>query len=62
MCWNCGCMQPDEDHGNPDNITTETLRKAARAGGPDTLHKLMDNVTQIYESKIKDTPVDRETV
>ncbi|MEE9583361.1 MAG: hypothetical protein V3W01_01700 [Dehalococcoidales bacterium] len=33
MCWNCGCMMPDNDMGSPDNITTETLRRAARAGG-----------------------------
>ena len=37
MCWNCGCMMPDDDHGNPDNITTETLRKAAKAGGMKSL-------------------------
>lgn len=62
MCWNCGCMMPDDDHGNPDNITTETLRKAAKAGGPVTIQKLMDNMNKIYHSKIKGTPVDEESI
>ena len=62
MCWNCGCMRPDDDHGNKDNITTETLRKAGRAGGPETIHKLMDNMNEIYKSKIQGTPVDKEPV
>ncbi len=62
MCWNCGCMQPDDDHGNPDNITTETLQKAARAGGPDSIHHLMDNMNEIYKGKIKGTNVDTQPV
>ena len=32
MCLTCGCGQPHEDHGNPDNITYEDLEKAAQAG------------------------------
>jgi hypothetical protein len=62
MCWNCGCMRPDEDHGNPDNITTETLRKAGIAGGPNTIHKLMGNMDAIYQAKIKGTPVDTQSL
>ena len=62
MCWNCGCMSPDDDHGNPDNITTETLRKAGRAGGPGTIHKLMGNLDEIYHEKIEGTPVDNEAI
>ncbi|MDP3879243.1 MAG: hypothetical protein Q8Q07_02915 [Dehalococcoidales bacterium] len=62
MCWNCGCMMPDDEHGSPDNITTETLRKAAKAGGPETIHKLMDNMNKIYQAKIKGTPVDNKTI
>lgn len=62
MCWNCGCMRPDDAHGSLDNITTETLRKAARAGGPDTIHKLMTNMNDIYKAKIAGTPVDKAHV
>ncbi len=31
MCMSCGCGKPNEDHGNPDNITLEDLKRAARA-------------------------------
>jgi hypothetical protein len=62
MCWNCGCMKPDEDHGNPDNITTESLRKAGIAGGPDTIKKMMSNFNDIYKAKIQGTAVDTRPV
>lgn len=29
MCYNCGCGNPGDDMGNPDNITTATFQKAA---------------------------------
>lgn len=31
MCWNCGCMMPESDMGSKDNITTESMHKAAKA-------------------------------
>jgi hypothetical protein len=31
MCLNCGCGEPNEDHGNPANITAEDLRRAGEA-------------------------------
>ena len=31
MCMNCGCGQPNEDHGKPANITAEHLRRAGAA-------------------------------
>jgi len=31
MCMNCGCGRPNDDNGNPANITADDLRKAARA-------------------------------
>jgi hypothetical protein len=33
MCLNCGCGQPDEDHGNTVNITARDLQAAADANG-----------------------------
>ncbi len=62
MCWNCGCMMPDNDMGNPDSITTEKLRKGARAGGNNKLHQSMENMEKRYEEKIKNTPGDTETI
>lgn len=29
MCYNCGCGNPNDDMGNPDNITNTTFAKAA---------------------------------
>ncbi len=31
MCMNCGCGQPHEDHGKPENITAEELQRAGEA-------------------------------
>ena len=31
MCMNCGCGQPNEDHGKPANITAEDLQRAGEA-------------------------------
>lgn len=31
MCYNCGCGMPNDQMGNPDNITNETIKKAAAA-------------------------------
>ena len=33
MCMNCGCGQPNEDHGNPANITAQDLQRASDANG-----------------------------
>lgn len=62
MCLNCGCMQPDDDMGNPGNITTETLRKAARAAGSRDIRQVMETLVKTYQKKIKGTPADTEPV
>jgi hypothetical protein len=33
MCMNCGCGQPNEDHGKAANITAEELQRAGDANG-----------------------------
>lgn len=33
MCYNCSCQMPDNDMGNPKNITNKTFEEAARASG-----------------------------
>jgi len=33
MCMNCGCGEPENDHGKPDNITADDLRRAGDANG-----------------------------
>lgn len=62
MCWNCGCMMPDDSMGNPDNITTEKLRKAAKAGGNKNLKELVENFNKTYRKKIKGTPTDTAAI
>jgi hypothetical protein len=36
MCYTCGCKLPYEDHGDPDNIIEDHLKKA---GQTDTISK-----------------------
>ena len=62
MCWNCGCMMPDHDMGDPANITTAMLKKAAKAGGSRNLKELMDNLNATYEHMIKGTPEETERI
>lgn len=31
MCYNCGCGNPNDDMGHPENITDATFAKAAAA-------------------------------
>ena len=33
MCYNCGCQMPDNDMGDPKNITNKTFEEAAKASG-----------------------------
>ena len=35
MCYNCGCGMPNNDMGNPKNITTKTFKEAADAMSQD---------------------------
>jgi hypothetical protein len=30
MCYNCGCGMPNNDMGNPKNITNQTFEEAAK--------------------------------
>jgi hypothetical protein len=32
MCLSCGCGEPNENHGDPRNITMQKLEEAAQAG------------------------------
>jgi hypothetical protein len=31
MCYNCGCEMPDNDMGDPRNVTDKTFEEAAKA-------------------------------
>ena len=33
MCYNCGCQLPDNNQGDPKNITNKTFEEASKAAG-----------------------------
>ncbi len=43
MCLSCGCGEPNEKHGNPDHITLDDLKRAAKAAGIET-EQAADNI------------------
>ena len=46
MCMNCGCGQPNEDHGKPANITAADLQRASEANR----QSLRESAQHILES------------
>ena len=62
MCLNCGCMMPDNDMGNSDNITTQKIVKAGKAGGNKNIKDVMENMVKTYQMTIKGTPVDTKPI
>lgn len=49
MCVNCGCRMPADDMGNPDNLTTAVLAKAALAGNDGNASDFLTKVKQGFE-------------
>jgi hypothetical protein len=47
MCYNCGCKKPDDDHGNPSNITNRTFENAAKAGNKGDTEKAKQNTSEL---------------
>ncbi len=43
MCMSCGCGQPNEQHGNTDNITLAQMERAAKAADID-VESAADNI------------------
>jgi hypothetical protein len=62
MCMTCGCKRPEDTMGNPDSITLETIRKAARSGGAKTVKDVMVTMMETYNKKVKGTPADTKPV
>ena len=52
MCYNCGCKKPDDDHGNPKNITNRTFSEAASAA-KQTKEEAQKNTNALLEEVIK---------
>lgn len=57
MCLNCGCGMPKDDMGNADNITMETLRKAAKASNmnvKDTVDNVKASLAQLDNKQLEE--------
>jgi hypothetical protein len=52
MCYNCGCGEPDKDHGNPKNITEKTFKESAEAGGG-TAEDAKRNTLNLLKKKLE---------
>jgi hypothetical protein len=57
MCYNCGCGMPNNDMGNPKNITNQTFEEASRAMG-DSPKKAKENARALLE-KVLAAPQER---
>ena len=54
MCYNCGCQMPDNDMGNPKNITNKTFEEAAKAAGQ-SIEDAKANAAELLQ-KLKGKP------
>ena len=48
MCMNCGCGQPHETHGKPENITAADLQRAAEVNDQ-TLRESAQHIVEAVE-------------
>lgn len=57
MCYNCGCQNPDDDMGHPDNITKSTLTHLSEHWGKSIketkleLLKMLDKKDKLLEKE-----------
>ena len=49
MCISCGCGTPNDDHGDPRNITLKDIDQAAQAAGT-TRDRVLQNITEGSQS------------
>lgn len=54
MSMNCGCGVPDDDHGNPKNITTKTLQEAADSNSQN-FEETKQNIMESLQKKSTST-------
>lgn len=61
MCYNCGCGMPNNDMGNPKNLTTKTFQDAARAmkqGNEEALKNTRELIDKVLAAKEQKTEKD----
>lgn len=52
MCYNCGCGNPNDDMGHPENITNATFDQAAKAEGQTREQALM-NTLELLQRQVQ---------
>jgi len=52
MCYNCGCQMPDNDMGDPKNITDKTFEDAAKASEP-SVEEAKRNTVELLKSLLE---------
>ncbi len=55
MCYNCGCQMPDDDMGNPKNITNKTFQEAA-AVSEQTVEEARKNALELLQKVVEKKP------
>lgn len=60
MCISCGCGKPNDDHGDPRNITLQDIDAAAQSAGT-TRDKILENISTegqryLYERAFYSSP------
>ena len=55
MCYNCGCHMPEDDMGDPDNISEDTLRQLAKKRKVQ-LSGLKHSLSHYLENSVQNDP------
>lgn len=56
MCLDCGCMQPDNDHGDARHITAERFQQAVQANDTDAeqvKNNIIETTHRIQEGELQ---------
>ena len=53
MCYTCGCGTPNDNMGDPRNITNKTFEEAAKAAG-ETPEEAKRNTLKLLKKILKD--------
>jgi hypothetical protein len=51
MCYNCGCQMPDNNQGDPKNITDKTFEEASKAAGQ-SLEEAKKNTLELLQKTL----------
>jgi len=51
MCYNCGCGDPNDDMGDPKNITNQTIEVASKANNM-TLKSSLEEIEKLIKQEL----------